>query len=177
MPYLCHLAVLDHIFTIGVPIFFIVFNNITPKLCLISFISYIGRKSSSSSSGFLGCVRLLSNAIERLKDTGYQRLDLVSDNNNPLPVKGQIVISLLSRDGHGTGKLHKIFLFYHAFDFVQTSKEKKYFWEIETSVIRVHVQSMALSRITKWWFIDLVILIHACVKIIQLEPAIMDTWK
>ena len=35
--------------------------------------------------------------------SGYQRLDLVPDNNNPLPVKGQIVISLLSRDGHGTG--------------------------------------------------------------------------
>ena len=36
-------------------------------------------------------------------DLGYQRLDLVPDHNNPLPVKGQIVISLLSRDGHGTG--------------------------------------------------------------------------
>lgn len=63
-----------------------------------------GRRSSSASSGFLGCVRLLSNAIERLKDTGYQRLDLVADNNNPLPVKGQIVISLMSRDGQGTGE-------------------------------------------------------------------------
>ena len=39
--------------------------------------------------------------------TGYQKLDLVPDNNNPLPVKGQIVISLLSRDGHGSGKLEK----------------------------------------------------------------------
>ena len=38
---------------------------------------------------------------------GYQKLDLVPDNNNPLPVKGQIVISLLSRDGHGSGKLEK----------------------------------------------------------------------
>lgn len=69
---------------------------------LVSF-SGSRRSSHSSSAGFLGCVRLLSNAIERLKDTGYQRLDLVADNNNPLPVKGQIVISLLSRDGHGTG--------------------------------------------------------------------------
>ena len=33
--------------------------------------------------------------------SGYQRLDLVPDNNAPLPVKGQIVISLLSRDGTG----------------------------------------------------------------------------
>ncbi len=60
--------------------------------------------NSSTSSGFLGCVRLLPNAVDRLKDTGYQRLHLVADSNNPLPVKGQIVISLLSRDGHGTGK-------------------------------------------------------------------------
>ena len=91
--------------------------------------------STSSPSAFLRCVRLLSAAIDRLKDTGmytcncrfnlfivkiylslsislsydffsdlgYQRLDLVPDHNNPLPVKGQIVISLLSRDGHGTG--------------------------------------------------------------------------
>ena len=61
-----------------------------------------------NSAGFLGCVRLLGNAINRLKDTGYQRLDLVSDNNNPLPVKGQIVVSLLSRDGHGTGSLNAV---------------------------------------------------------------------
>ena len=40
--------------------------------------------------------------------SGYQKLDLVPDNNNPLPVKGQIVISLLSRDGHGSGKLEKV---------------------------------------------------------------------
>ncbi len=60
-------------------------------------------KKGSGSNGFLGCVRLHNNSINRLKDTGYQRLDLVSDNNNPLLVKGQIVISLLSRDGHGIG--------------------------------------------------------------------------
>ena len=48
-------------------------------------------------------MRLLGHAINRLKDTGYQRLDLISDTNHPLPVKGQIVVSLLSRDGHGTG--------------------------------------------------------------------------
>ena len=59
-------------------------------------------------TGFLGCVRLLSAAITRLKDTGYQRLELVSDTNYPLPVKGQIVISLLSRDGHGHGSLNAV---------------------------------------------------------------------
>ncbi|XP_012271546.1 E3 ubiquitin-protein ligase SMURF2 [Orussus abietinus] len=51
--------------------------------------------------GFLGCVRLLSNAIQRLKDTGYQRLDLCkARSDDPDVVKGQIVVSLLSRDGH-----------------------------------------------------------------------------
>ena len=56
-----------------------------------------------NGAGFLGSVRLLAPAINRLKDTGYQRLDLLTDTSTPLPVKGQIVVSLLSRDGHGTG--------------------------------------------------------------------------
>ncbi|PSN50736.1 E3 ubiquitin-protein ligase SMURF1 [Blattella germanica] len=52
--------------------------------------------------GFLGCVRIMSNTIQRLKDTGYQRLDLCkASSDDPEPVKGQIVVSLLSRDGHG----------------------------------------------------------------------------
>jgi len=52
--------------------------------------------------GFLGCVRIMSNTIQRLKDTGYQRLDLCKANSDDSePVKGQIVVSLLSRDGHG----------------------------------------------------------------------------
>ncbi|XP_071443467.1 E3 ubiquitin-protein ligase SMURF2 isoform X2 [Hetaerina americana] len=52
--------------------------------------------------GFLGCVRIMSNTIQRLKDTGYQRLDLCkADADDPNPVKGQIVVSLLSRDGGG----------------------------------------------------------------------------
>ncbi|XP_063234508.1 E3 ubiquitin-protein ligase SMURF1 isoform X2 [Bacillus rossius redtenbacheri] len=52
--------------------------------------------------GFLGCVRIMSNTIQRLKDTGYQRLDLCKASpDDPEPVKGQIIVSLLSRDGHG----------------------------------------------------------------------------
>ncbi|KAF7405811.1 hypothetical protein HZH68_005180 [Vespula germanica] len=51
--------------------------------------------------GFLGCVRILSNTIQRLKDTGYQRLDLCKAHSEDTDVvKGQIVVSLLSRDGH-----------------------------------------------------------------------------
>lgn len=52
-------------------------------------------------AGFLGGVRIISNTIQRLKDTGYQRLDLCKLSlDSADPVKGQIVVSLLSRDGH-----------------------------------------------------------------------------
>ncbi|KPP71474.1 E3 ubiquitin-protein ligase SMURF1-like, partial [Scleropages formosus] len=55
-------------------------------------------------AGFLGCVRLLSNAISRMKDTGYQRLDLCkltpSDSDT---VRGQIIVSLQTRDRIGGG--------------------------------------------------------------------------
>ncbi|CAM1302526.1 SMURF2 (predicted), partial [Pycnogonum litorale] len=55
-------------------------------------------------AGFLGCVRIMSNAIERLKNTGYQRLDLGKNSGEDQePVRGQVVISLMSRDGHGAG--------------------------------------------------------------------------
>lgn len=51
--------------------------------------------------GFLGCVCILSNTIQRLKDTGYQRLDLCKARSDDTDVvKGQIVVSLMSRDGH-----------------------------------------------------------------------------
>ncbi|XP_048101554.1 E3 ubiquitin-protein ligase SMURF1 isoform X9 [Alosa alosa] len=55
-------------------------------------------------AGFLGCVRLLSNAISRLKDTGYQRLDLCKLNpSDSDAVRGQIVVSLQTRDRIGSG--------------------------------------------------------------------------
>ncbi|XP_071509511.1 E3 ubiquitin-protein ligase SMURF2-like [Diadema setosum] len=54
-------------------------------------------------AGFLGCVKILAHAIQRLKDTGYQRLDLCKhkpeDGDN---IRGQIVISLTSRDRVGS---------------------------------------------------------------------------
>ena len=50
----------------------------------------------------------MTTAITRLKDTGYQRLDLITDPSYQLPVKGQIVVSLLSRDGHGSGSLNAV---------------------------------------------------------------------
>ncbi|XP_052769252.1 E3 ubiquitin-protein ligase SMURF1-like isoform X2 [Mya arenaria] len=55
-------------------------------------------------AGFLGCVRIMSNAITQLKDTGFQRLDLQRNNaDDPEPVRGQIVISLISRDRGNSG--------------------------------------------------------------------------
>lgn len=57
-------------------------------------------------AGFLGCVRIMANVIQQLKDTGYQRLDLMRNTAGEEGgdiVRGQIVISLLSRDGHGLG--------------------------------------------------------------------------
>ncbi|XP_055592000.1 E3 ubiquitin-protein ligase SMURF2 [Uranotaenia lowii] len=51
-------------------------------------------------SGFLGCVRIVASTIQRLKDTGYQRLELCkASHDDPEPVKGQIIVSLMSRDG------------------------------------------------------------------------------
>ncbi|XP_013415244.1 E3 ubiquitin-protein ligase SMURF2-like isoform X1 [Lingula anatina] len=79
---------------------------------------YIGQKDSITISvwnykkihkkqgaGFLGCVRIMSNAIQRLKDTGFQRLDLQKNNaDDNETVRGQIVISLITRDrGGGSG--------------------------------------------------------------------------
>ncbi|GJQ81715.1 hypothetical protein Trydic_g9156 [Trypoxylus dichotomus] len=55
-------------------------------------------------SGFLGCVKILNSQIQRLKDTGYQRLSLgkLHQDDSEL-VKGQIIISLMSRDGPSGG--------------------------------------------------------------------------
>ncbi|CAH1794803.1 unnamed protein product [Owenia fusiformis] len=79
---------------------------------------YVGSKDSITISvwnhkkvhkkvgaGFLGCVRIMSNAVQRLKDTGFQRLDLQknSSDGDGDAVRGQIVISLISRDRGGSG--------------------------------------------------------------------------
>jgi E3 ubiquitin ligase SMURF1/2 len=55
-------------------------------------------------SGFLGCVRIVNSHIQRLRDTGYQCLDLgKASQEDSEPVKGQIIVSLLSRDGPCSG--------------------------------------------------------------------------
>ncbi|KAG6454484.1 E3 ubiquitin-protein ligase SMURF2 [Manduca sexta] len=51
-------------------------------------------------SGFLGCVRILPSTVHKLKDTGYQCLELCEDGSGETcGVRGQVIISLLSRDG------------------------------------------------------------------------------
>ncbi|BFZ03192.1 hypothetical protein BsWGS_06231 [Bradybaena similaris] len=76
---------------------------------------YVGAKDSITISvwnhkkihkkqgaGFLGCVKIMSNTIHQLKDTGFQRLDLQRQNPDDADtVRGQIVISLVSRDRGG----------------------------------------------------------------------------
>ena len=48
------------------------------------------------NSGFMGCVRIMPNMIQTLRDTGLQRLNLHKNHNDHGgTVKGQIVISLL----------------------------------------------------------------------------------
>uniref|UniRef100_A0A1B0AP27 E3 ubiquitin-protein ligase SMURF1 n=1 Tax=Glossina palpalis gambiensis TaxID=67801 RepID=A0A1B0AP27_9MUSC len=55
-------------------------------------------------SGFLGCLRISPEMIQRLKGAGYQRLDLgkISSDDDEL-VRGQIIIALLSKDGSCSG--------------------------------------------------------------------------
>ncbi|XP_067671329.1 E3 ubiquitin-protein ligase SMURF2-like [Haliotis asinina] len=81
---------------------------------------YIGPKDSITISvwnhkkihkkqgaGFLGCVRIMSNVIQQLKDTGFQRLDLTRQSQDDSEtVRGQIVISLISRDRGGSGPMN-----------------------------------------------------------------------
>ncbi|KAH8413862.1 hypothetical protein KR222_010508 [Zaprionus bogoriensis] len=55
-------------------------------------------------SGFLGCVRIPALTIQSLKGAGFQRLDLgkLSPDDDEL-VRGQIIISLLPKDGPCSG--------------------------------------------------------------------------
>ncbi|KAM3961116.1 SMAD specific E3 ubiquitin protein ligase isoform 2-T2 [Aphomia sociella] len=51
-------------------------------------------------SGFLGCVRIQPSTVHKLKDTGYQCLELSEDGSGETcGVRGQVIVSLLSRDG------------------------------------------------------------------------------
>lgn len=49
-------------------------------------------------SGFLGCVRIQPSTVHKLKDTGYQCLELCDDGGETSGVRGQVIVSLVSRD-------------------------------------------------------------------------------
>uniref|UniRef100_A0A182WDB9 HECT-type E3 ubiquitin transferase n=1 Tax=Anopheles minimus TaxID=112268 RepID=A0A182WDB9_9DIPT len=62
-------------------------------------ISIYNHRKLHKRQAFLGCVRIVASGIQLLRDTGYQRLELVKrSQDDPDPVKGQIIVSLMSRD-------------------------------------------------------------------------------
>lgn len=62
-------------------------------------ISIYNHRKLHKRQAFLGCVRIVASSIQLLRDTGYQRLELVKrSQDDPDPVKGQIIVSLMSRD-------------------------------------------------------------------------------
>ncbi|XP_058066998.1 E3 ubiquitin-protein ligase SMURF2 [Anopheles bellator] len=62
-------------------------------------IAIYNQRKMHKRQGFLGCVRIAASSIQMLRDTGYQRLNLVKrTQDDPDQVKGQIIVSLMSRD-------------------------------------------------------------------------------
>lgn len=74
--------------------------------CSISISVFNNKKEAKKpSSGFLGCVKIMPNMIQTLKNTGFQNLNLhKSQKNSNEYVRGQIVISLLSISKNGTSR-------------------------------------------------------------------------
>ncbi|KPM09387.1 E3 ubiquitin-protein ligase SMURF2-like protein [Sarcoptes scabiei] len=57
------------------------------------------KKIHKKHGGFLGCVKIMPNLLQSLKDAGYQRLDLHRYRADDADIiKGQIVISVISKD-------------------------------------------------------------------------------
>ncbi|XP_036332878.1 E3 ubiquitin-protein ligase Smurf1 [Rhagoletis pomonella] len=58
------------------------------------------QRKINKASGFLGCVRIPADSIQRLKGMGFTRLNLgkLSPDDDDM-VRGQIIIALLSKDG------------------------------------------------------------------------------
>ncbi|CAL8102741.1 unnamed protein product [Orchesella dallaii] len=55
-------------------------------------------------SGFLGCVHIVGKAVQRLRDAGPQLISLCKASPNDQDVvRGQIAVSLMSRDAHAAG--------------------------------------------------------------------------
>ncbi|XP_067931737.1 E3 ubiquitin-protein ligase SMURF2-like [Watersipora subatra] len=80
---------------------------IGPRDAITISVWNIKKAQKKEGAGFLGCVKIKTNAIHRLKDTGFQKLDLqrvsLDEDIDCSNVKGQIVISLAGRDRGGCG--------------------------------------------------------------------------
>ncbi|KAL5273487.1 SMURF2 family protein [Megaselia abdita] len=62
------------------------------------------QKKIRKGGGFLGCVRIPFVTVQRLKDNGFQRLELGQLNpSDDEVIRGQIIISLVSKDGPNSG--------------------------------------------------------------------------
>ncbi|ESN93979.1 hypothetical protein HELRODRAFT_115219 [Helobdella robusta] len=83
-------------------------NTLDPKWNQL-FDLYVGPKDSilvsiwnqkkahkKQGAGFLGCVRIMSNAIQRLKDSGFQKIELQRSSTDDV-IRGYVVISLSTR--------------------------------------------------------------------------------
>ena len=83
------------------------FRLIGPRDTITISVWNIKKAQKKEGAGFLGCVKIKTNAIHRLKDTGFQKLDLqkvsIEEDIDCSNVKGQIVISLAGRDRGGCG--------------------------------------------------------------------------
>ena len=89
---------------------FLCCRNVTSKDSItISVWNHRKLHKESSHSGFLGCVHLSVKSINRLKDAGPQLMTLVrATSNDSEPVRGQIAVSLMSRETTSTAMYRSI---------------------------------------------------------------------
>jgi hypothetical protein len=61
------------------------------------------KTNKGDTAGFLGCVRLMPPDILKLKDCGYQRLDLTrGTSHDDIVVRGHLTVSLASQERSGS---------------------------------------------------------------------------
>ncbi|KAJ8037541.1 E3 ubiquitin-protein ligase SMURF2 [Holothuria leucospilota] len=102
-------------------------------------------------AGFLGWVRLQAHAIQRLKDTGFTRLDLCKQNaDDPDNIRGQIVISITSRDRTSSSHLGAVVDSRQISQALHDPNDLPDGWEERTSTSgRVYFVNH-LNRATQW---------------------------
>ncbi|PIK36976.1 hypothetical protein BSL78_26191, partial [Apostichopus japonicus] len=102
-------------------------------------------------AGFLGWVRLQAHAIQRLKDTGFTRLDLCRQNaDDPDNIRGQLVISITSRDRTNSSHLGAVVDSRQISQALQDPNDLPDGWEERTSTSgRVYFVNH-LNRATQW---------------------------